>query len=285
MKYIGVKEAAKKWNISDRRVRLMCSEGRIEGAIKLEWSWAIPEDTVKPTDGRSTRHMKNRYLRLGFIDLEKALELKEQFPYECIYLKSSLGQNLILNNTLYSLTNEDVKIDKDEILDILNHKINNKLSFDETILLSNINACYENMASLFSDFRENNFKAFLARLFQGTYYESKYDADNEVALQMEVLFSQYEIEWKNLNPIYKAVLVFSELERITPFEKFNKVVSVLVLNGLLISSGYYPLSLNAELDDEINATLTLIKRRGNYQDLALVVERALFKTYSELQYV
>ncbi len=285
MKYIGVKEAAKKWNISDRRVRLMCSEGRIEGAIKLEWSWAIPEDTVKPTDGRSTRHMKNRYLRLGFIDLEKASEFKERYPYDKVSLKSSFGQDLILGNTLYSFTNEDVKIDKDEILDILNHKLNNKLSFDETILLSNINACYQDMEGLFSDFRENNFKVFLKRLFQGTIYESSYDDSEDIALQMEVLFSQYEIEWKNLNSIYKAVLVFSELERIHPLKKFDRVVSVLVLNGLLVSSGYYPLSLSEELNDEINATLTLIQRRGNYQDLALVVERALFKTYSELQYV
>ncbi|NLA98591.1 MAG: cell filamentation protein Fic, partial [Spirochaetales bacterium] len=29
--YISAKEAAKKWGISERRVRILCSEGRVDG--------------------------------------------------------------------------------------------------------------------------------------------------------------------------------------------------------------------------------------------------------------
>lgn len=50
--YITVKEAAKKWGISDRRVRILCSEGKIEGAYKSGRAWMIPIDAVKPSDGR-----------------------------------------------------------------------------------------------------------------------------------------------------------------------------------------------------------------------------------------
>ncbi|TVX23369.1 helix-turn-helix domain-containing protein, partial [Streptococcus pneumoniae] len=32
--YITAKEAAKKWGISDRRVRILCSEGKIHGAYQ-----------------------------------------------------------------------------------------------------------------------------------------------------------------------------------------------------------------------------------------------------------
>lgn len=52
MEYISVIEASKKWNISDRRIRVLCTEGRIEGAIKIGHSWSIPAEAVKPVDGR-----------------------------------------------------------------------------------------------------------------------------------------------------------------------------------------------------------------------------------------
>jgi hypothetical protein len=52
MKYITPKEAGEKWGISDRRIQLLCKQGRIEGAYRLGWTWAIPEDAEKPVDGR-----------------------------------------------------------------------------------------------------------------------------------------------------------------------------------------------------------------------------------------
>ena len=52
MKYLSTKEAAEKWNISDRRIRVLCKEGRILGAIKKGNSYKIPDDAVKPADGR-----------------------------------------------------------------------------------------------------------------------------------------------------------------------------------------------------------------------------------------
>ena len=52
MKYITPKEAAEKWGISDRRIQLLCKQGRIEGVYRLGWTWAIPENAEKPADGR-----------------------------------------------------------------------------------------------------------------------------------------------------------------------------------------------------------------------------------------
>ena len=45
---------AEKWGLSLRRVQIMCSSGEIQGAVKFGWSWAIPEDTDRPSDGRIT---------------------------------------------------------------------------------------------------------------------------------------------------------------------------------------------------------------------------------------
>jgi hypothetical protein len=33
MQYITVKQASERWGISDRRVRFLCAEGRIKGAV------------------------------------------------------------------------------------------------------------------------------------------------------------------------------------------------------------------------------------------------------------
>ena len=45
MKYLSVSEAARRWNISVRRVQQLCRAGAIHGAIKDGRSWRIPEDT------------------------------------------------------------------------------------------------------------------------------------------------------------------------------------------------------------------------------------------------
>ena len=47
-----IKQAAEKWGISDRRVRVLCSEGKIPGAYQEGRVWKIPYDVTKPTDGR-----------------------------------------------------------------------------------------------------------------------------------------------------------------------------------------------------------------------------------------
>ncbi|WP_430885142.1 DNA-binding protein [Fusibacter sp. JL216-2] len=60
--YMTVKEAAKKWGLSVRRVQLLCVEGRIEGAIKHASVWAIPQDAQKPKDERivSGKYIKSK---------------------------------------------------------------------------------------------------------------------------------------------------------------------------------------------------------------------------------
>ena len=50
--YMSVKEASEKWELTNRMVQKMCSDGRIEGVIKFGKSWAIPESAEKPIDKR-----------------------------------------------------------------------------------------------------------------------------------------------------------------------------------------------------------------------------------------
>ncbi len=53
MNYISAKETAEKWDISQRRVVTLCSEGRIIGAMFVGNAWIIPHDATKPLDARS----------------------------------------------------------------------------------------------------------------------------------------------------------------------------------------------------------------------------------------
>lgn len=52
--YKTVSEIAKEWELQPRTIQIMCAEGKIEGATKFGKSWAIPEDAMRPCDGRET---------------------------------------------------------------------------------------------------------------------------------------------------------------------------------------------------------------------------------------
>lgn len=51
-KKISAKEAARRWDLSERRITGLCREGSIPGAVKNGRSWMIPEDAVRPEDNR-----------------------------------------------------------------------------------------------------------------------------------------------------------------------------------------------------------------------------------------
>lgn len=53
MTYIKVSEAAEKWGISSRRVRLLCEQGRIAGVERKGNLYMIPDDAVQPVDART----------------------------------------------------------------------------------------------------------------------------------------------------------------------------------------------------------------------------------------
>jgi len=48
-----VRDAAARWGVSPQRVRVWCSNGRVDGAVRHDSPrgpyWAIPEDSKPPT--------------------------------------------------------------------------------------------------------------------------------------------------------------------------------------------------------------------------------------------
>lgn len=62
--YINVSDAAKQFNISKRRVQLLCEQGRIEGANMVKGVWMIPSEAKKPTDVRKKTFVSENQLAL-----------------------------------------------------------------------------------------------------------------------------------------------------------------------------------------------------------------------------
>lgn len=104
-----VKQAAEKWGISDRRVRILCSEGKISGVTHEGRSWKIPADAKKPEDGRyktteSLLSMIDR--KKGELDSRRPLtkgeveRLTEEFIVEYTYNSNAIeGNTLTLRET------------------------------------------------------------------------------------------------------------------------------------------------------------------------------------------
>ena len=107
--FMTVKQASEKWGISERRIRTLCSDGKISGAYQEKRMWHIPIDAEKPVDGR----YKSQESILSQIDRKKAEldkcrpltegeveRLNEEFIVEYTYNSNAIeGNTLTLRET------------------------------------------------------------------------------------------------------------------------------------------------------------------------------------------
>lgn len=102
--FMSVKHAAEKWGISDRRIRFLCSQGKIAGAYQEGRGWKIPIDAIKPSDGRykSTESLLNMIDRKKKeLDTKRPLtegevaRLNEEFIVEYTYNSNAIEGNIL----------------------------------------------------------------------------------------------------------------------------------------------------------------------------------------------
>lgn len=134
MKYIKVSEAAAKWGISARRVRLLCEQGRIAGVERKGNLYMVPEDAERPIDARTyaKTSLKKSYTPIleQINSLKKTLDscrpltpaeveaIKEVFLVEHTYNSNAIeGNTLTLQET--ALVLQGVTIDKKPLKDHL----------------------------------------------------------------------------------------------------------------------------------------------------------------------
>ena len=135
--FMTVKQASEKWGISDRRIRVLCSEGKISGAYREGRAWKIPVDARKPADGR----YKSRESLLSQIDRKKVemdsrrpltagevARLNEEFIIEYTYNSNAIeGNTLTLRET--DLVLRGLTIDQKPLKDHM-EAVGHKEAFD-----------------------------------------------------------------------------------------------------------------------------------------------------------
>ena len=128
MNYITAKQAAEQWGISDRRVRVLCAEGKIAGAVKDGKSYKIPADAEKPVDARfrqgSATTGQKRYLKwnndlIGVIDSENNVRFTEPQYNEIVALYTQGALSWAPEQLLEFLSERVVSQDRRDIERIL----------------------------------------------------------------------------------------------------------------------------------------------------------------------
>jgi Fic family protein len=122
MDLITTKQAAERWGISQRRVRTLCEQGKISGAVRSGKSYVIPTGAKKPTDGRFKPLSLNQLyeeIEIKKAELEKRRpltagelsRLNEEFAIEYTYNSNAIeGNTLTLKET--ALVLQGITIDQ-----------------------------------------------------------------------------------------------------------------------------------------------------------------------------
>lgn len=297
MKYIGIKEAATKWGVSERRVRLMCSEGRIEGAIKLGWSWTIPSDTPKPRDGRELRRYKNLNIRPGTVDVDKLSRLSSENPITKEFVEGKEFETIVRRSLSALLSMSGYSVRDSDIKAVCAGKIVPSLSLEMHLIIVNFRSIMRSFASHKEPWVIKDMKAVYSRLMQGiddgagefregfTRFTVRGEEHIRVAAQMEATLMQYELSWRHLHGLIAASILYAEMLRIEPYEDYTELFSYLMLSGELMRHGILPPLLEKDMADEEKAAFSLAIGRGNYADFTAFIERAVESSYREAGHV
>ena len=82
MDYLSAAEFAEKYGVTDRYIRRLCAEGKLEGVEKIGKAYRIPASAELPTD---RRHLRGKVVAEHLAPLfaavdEKRAELKKRRP-------------------------------------------------------------------------------------------------------------------------------------------------------------------------------------------------------------
>lgn len=257
MNYIKVSQAAEKWGLSARRVRILCQENKIEGVIRKGNLYMIPENAQKPADGR--RKASRQVISFERIEQLKAeldtrrpltqgeLErLNEEFMIEFTYNSNAIeGNTLTLQETAMVL--EGITIDQKPLkdhLEAVGHKdaflyvqdiVSNKMPLTEFVI--------KNIHSLVLMNKPED-KGVYRRVpvrIMGAYTEpvQPYMIEPKIT---EIL-AENEKRKDTMNIIERVARFHLEFESIHPFIDGNGRTGRLLLNFELMQNGYPPINV------------------------------------------
>ena len=307
MEFMTTKEAVKKWNISERRIRQLLQDGRIEGAIKKGNSWNIPIDAIKPVDKRVIKvdnldfiiDLKDNYFN-EVDNLKKELDSKRPIPKETlksleesINLEWTYNSNGIEGNTL-TLKETQVVLEGitvggksiKEHLEAINHQkailyLNDLVKENNPITEWNIKSIHQLVLKNIDDENAGRYRRENVTIKGATHISPDYLKVPEL---MEKLVLNYK-NWNNFHPIIQASLLHGELVKIHPFIDGNGRTSRLLINLDLMNHGYNPIIIKKEDRLKYYEALDKAHTTRDYTDFVKLItklEMLMLKKYLEL---
>lgn len=242
VEYISVREAAERWGISERRVRLLCSLGKVEGVVRHGRAYRIPASAPRPQDGGRTRRfsISEQYREIfSRIDAMKAeldarrpfsaaelRRMREEFAVEYTYNSNAIeGNTLTLRET--ALVLEGLTIDKKPLKDHL-EAVGHKEAFDYVLSLVLMDRPEE----------RGRWRRIPVRILGASSTPPEPETIPEL---MERLVA--DERRSRLHPIERAALFHLKFENIHPFVDGNGRTGRLILNLSLMKNGYPPVNV------------------------------------------
>lgn len=292
MKYMTTKEAVIKWNISERRIRKLLQDGRIEGAIKVGNTWNIPVDASKPIDKRNIKNDNDFKINLDKTYFDKVDELNNKLnskrPFSKETLKSlrnsiniewTYNSNGIEGNTLTlretQIVLEGITVGGKtlrEHLEAINHEkaieyIEDLVKEKNPVTEWNIKNIHQLVLKEIDDKNAEKYRSENVAIMGATHTPPDHLIVPEL---MEKLILNYQ-KWNKYHPIIKAALIHGELVKIHPFIDGNGRTSRLVMNLSLMNSGYLPVIIKKENRLEYYNALDKAHTTGDYTDFVKLV--------------
>ena len=285
------KEAVKRWNISERRIRQLLQDGRIEGSYKIGNNWFIPDNATKPIDKRSIKidNISFDINKEYFSKVEKLLVLYKTKLSEsknslkslrdAINLEWTYNSNGIEGNTLTLIETQIVlegitiggKTIK-EHLEVINHDkaiilLEDIVKDKEPINEWNIKCIHQLILKEIDDKNAGKYREENVIIKGAKHRPPDYIIVSEL---MEKMIINYR-NWSKYHPIIKACLLHGELVKIHPFIDGNGRTARLVMNLSLMNSGYLPVIIKKE--DKIDYYNALDKAHitGDYTDFIKII--------------
>lgn len=253
--FMTVKEASVEWGISQRRVAILCADGRVP-ASRFNSAWAIPRNYPKPIDGRTVRYNQpledpvKPFLKWAGGKGQLLQELRRYYPFDdriTKYAEPMVGGGAVLFDILGQYDLEEVCIN-DINMELMDTYIVVKTRVDDLIeLLKQYQSEY---IPLDIDKRKE-------------YYLQKRDRFNEL-IDTDFLGDKVE---KAALMIFLNKTCFNGLYRVNAKGLFNVPMGV-YKNPLICDEG----NLRA-----VSAKLKKVKIHcGDYRDLEKFIDRHTF---------
>lgn len=301
-----IKEASKKWNISERRIRKLIQDGRIEGAQKIGTIWNIPDNANKPIDKRYAKINNNFKFDLNddyfykVDELNKILNSKRPIPKatleslkDAINLEWTYNSNGIEGNTLTlretQIVLEGITVGGKTIkehLEAINHEkailyLDELVKDNNPITEWNIKNIHQLILKEIDNKNAGKYRIEPVIIKGAKHIPPDYILVHEL---MEKLILNYN-DWEKYHPIIRAALLHGELVKIHPFIDGNGRTARLVMNLSLMNSGYLPVIIKKEKRLEYYNALDKAHTNDDYTDFIKLVndlEIEILKKYLEL---